>query len=132
MLLKFFLAFTIVPIIEIYILIKLGSFFGAFTSILLVIITGFLGAYLARLQGLNILFSIKESLREGLVPSEELLDALFILVAGLLLLTPGFLTDSIGFILIFQNSRNLIKSLLKNKIKKQNMSSRPEETIIEQ
>ena len=132
MLLKLFLAFTIIPIAEIYILIKIGTFFGTFTSILLVIITGFVGAYLARIQGLNILFSINESMREGRIPSQELLDALFVAIAGLLLLTPGFITDLVGFILIFQSSRNLIKSWLQNKIIKQKMSTRPEDTIIEQ
>ena len=65
MLLKLFLAFTIIPVVEIYLLIQIGSAFGAFTSIALVIFTGFLGAYLARIQGLQTLFRIQESLREG-------------------------------------------------------------------
>jgi len=132
MLLKLFIAFVVVPIVEIYILIYIGSFYGAFSSILLVIISGLIGVYLVRLQGLNILFSIKDSLNEGRIPSEELLDALFIAIAGLLLLTPGFLTDTIGFLLLFQSARNLIKFWLKNKIKKHNTPTRPEDTIIEQ
>lgn len=132
MLFKLFLAFTIIPIFEIYILIKIGSIFGAFTSIALVIITGFLGAYLARIQGLNTLFRIQESLREGRMPSGELFDALLILVAGLLLLTPGFFTDTIGFVLLIQTTRNIIKLWLKHKIKTKYVSTRPEDTIIEQ
>ncbi|HBL55486.1 MAG TPA: FxsA family protein [Deltaproteobacteria bacterium] len=132
MLLKLFLAFTIIPVVEIYLLIQIGSAFGVFTSIALVIFTGFLGAFLARIQGMQTLFRIQESLREGRMPSAELLDALLIGVAGLVLLTPGFLTDTAGFVLLIPSTRNAIKSWLRNKIQTQYMSTRPEDTIIEQ
>ena len=132
MLLKLFLAFTIIPVFEIYLLIQIGSVFGVFTSIALVVFTGFLGAYLARIQGLQTLFRIQKSLREGRMPSAELLDALLIGIAGLVLLTPGFLTDTVGFVLLIPSTRNAIKSWLQSKIKTQNMSDRPEDTIIEQ
>ncbi|MEC9011106.1 MAG: FxsA family protein [SAR324 cluster bacterium] len=132
MLLKLFLAFTIIPVVEIYLLIQIGSAFGVFTSITLVVFTGFLGAYLARIQGLQTIFRIQESLREGRMPSEELLDALLIGVAGLVLLTPGFLTDTVGFVLLIPSTRNAIKSWLQSNIKTQYMSERPEDTIIEQ
>jgi len=132
MLLKLFLAFTIIPIIEIYILIKIGSIFGAISSIFLVILTGIMGAYLARMQGLKTFLSIQESLSSGSLPSEQLLDAVLILVAGILLLTPGFLTDSIGFLLLIQTTRNFIKFWLHRKFGTQNISNKPEDTIIEQ
>ena len=132
MLLKLFLAFTIIPVVEIYLLIQIGSAFGVFTSIALVIFTGFFGAFLARIQGMQTLFRIQESLREGRMPSAELLDALLIGVAGLVLLTPGFLTDTAGFVLLIPSTRNAIKSWLRNKIQTQYMSTRPEDTIIEQ
>ena len=132
MLLKLFLAFTIIPVVEIYLLIQIGSAFGVFTSIALVVFTGFLGAYLARIQGLQTIFRIQESLREGRMPSGELLDALLIGVAGLVLLTPGFLTDTAGFVLLIPSTRNAIKSWLQSKIKTQYMSEKPEDTIIEQ
>ena len=132
MLLKLFLAFTIIPVVEIYLLIQIGSAFGVFTSIALVVFTGFLGAYLARIQGLQTLFRIQESLGEGRMPSRELLDALLIGVAGLVLLTPGFLTDTVGFVLLIPSTRNAIKSWLQSKIKTQYMSERSEDTIIEQ
>ena len=132
MLLKLFLAFTIIPVVEIYLLIEIGSAFGVFTSIALVVFTGFLGAYLARIQGLQTLFRIQESLREGRMPSSELLDALLIGVAGLVLLTPGFLTDTVGFVLLIPSTRNAIKYWLQSKIKTQQMPERPEDTIIEQ
>ena len=132
MLLKLFLAFTIIPIIEIYLLIEIGSMFGALTAVALVIITGFLGAFLARMQGLQTLYRIQESLREGRMPSGELLDALLIGIAGLVLLTPGFLTDSAGFLLLIPATRNAIKNWLRRQIELRYMSNRPEDIIIEQ
>ena len=132
MLLKLFLAFTIIPIIEIYLLIEIGSMFGALTAVTLVILTGFLGAFLARMQGLQTLYRIQESLREGRMPSGELLDALLIVIAGLVLLTPGFLTDSAGFLLLIPATRNSIKYWLRRQIELRFMSNRPEDIIIDQ
>ena len=132
MLLKLFLAFTIIPIIEIFLLIEIGSMFGALTAVTLVILTGFLGAFLARMQGLQTLYRIQESLREGRMPSVELLDALLIGIAGLVLLTPGFLTDSAGFLLLIPVTRNAIKNWLRRQIELRYMSNRPENIIIEQ
>ena len=132
MLLKLFLAFTIIPIIEIYLLIEIGSMFGALTAVTLVILTGFLGAFLARMQGLQTLYRIQESLREGRMPSGELLDTLLIVIAGLVLLTPGFLTDSAGFLLLIPATRNSIKYWLRRQIELRYKSNRPEDIIIEQ
>ena len=132
MLLKLFLAFTIIPVVEIYLLIQIGTIFGALTSIALVIVTGFLGAYLARIQGLQTLFRIQESLREGQIPSSELLDALLIGIAGLVLLTPGFLTDAFGFLLLIPNTRTAIKQWLHRQIEVRYTSTRSDKTIIEQ
>ena len=132
MLLKLFLAFTIIPIIEIYLLIEIGSMFGALTAVALVILTGFLGAFLARMQGLQTLYRILECLREGRMPSGDLLDALLIGIAGLVLLTPGFLTDSAGFLLLIPATRNAIKNWLRRQIELRYMSNRPEDIIIEQ
>ena len=132
MLLKLFLAFTIIPVVEIYLLIQIGTIFGALTSIALVIVTGFLGAYLARIQGLKTLFRIQKSLREGQMPSSELLDALLIGIAGLVLLTPGFLTDAFGFLLLIPNTRTAIKQWLHRQIEVRYTSTRPDKTIIEQ
>ena len=132
MLLKLFLAFTIIPIIEIYLLIEIGSMFGALTAVALVILTGFLGAFLARMQGLQTLYRIQESLREGRMPSGELLDALLIGIAGLVLLTPGFLTDSAGFLLLIPATRKTIINWLRSQIELRYMSNRPEDIIIDQ
>ena len=101
-------------------------------AITLVILTGFLGAFMARMQGLQTLFRIQESLREGRMPSCELLDALLIVIAGLVLLTPGFLTDSVGFLLLIPSTRNSIISWLQRQIELRYMSNRPEDITIEQ
>ena len=130
--LKLLLAFTTIPIIEIYLLIEIGSIFGVLTAIAIVIFTGFLGAFLARIQGLQTLSRIQQSLSEGRMPSSEFLDALLIVVAGLVLLTPGFLTDAAGFLLLIPTTRNSITSWLQRQIEHKYMSNRPEDIIIEQ
>ncbi len=130
--LRFLLAFTIIPIIEIYLLIEIGSILGTLTTVILIIITGFFGTFLARMQGLQTLYQIQESLREGRMPSGELLDALLIALAGLVLLTPGFLTDSAGFLLLLPKTRNYIKHWLRQQIELRYMSNRPKDIIIEQ
>ena len=76
MLLKLFLAFTLIPVIEIYLFIKIGGSIGAFNTVALVIITGFAGAYLARMQGIQTMFRVQTSLQQGVIPKEELIDAL--------------------------------------------------------
>ena len=113
-------------------MIKMGSFFGALTPITLVIITGFLGAFLARIQGLQTFYRIQESLNDGRMPKGELLDALLIVLAGIVLLTPGFLTDSVGFILLIPVTRNIFKYWLRRQIKLRYMTNHPKDIIIEQ
>ena len=132
MLLKLFLAFTLIPLVEIYLLIKLVQNFGAITSILLVIFTGILGAYLARMEGLRTLFRIQETMREGRMPGEELLDALLIAIAGLVLITPGFITDVVGFLLLFPFTRMLAKNWLKERMRAKSTFRDDDDVIIHQ
>ncbi|HCP34437.1 MAG: FxsA family protein [SAR324 cluster bacterium] len=132
MLLKLFLAFTLIPLVEIYLLIKLGQNFGAITSILLVIFTGILGAYLAKMEGLRTLFRLQETLREGGMPGEELLDALLIALAGLVLITPGFITDAVGFLLLVPFTRMLVKNWLKERLRAKSTIRDDDDVIIHQ
>ena len=132
MLLKLFLAFTLIPLVEIYLLIKLGQNFGAITSILLVIFTGILGGYLARMEGLRTLFRIQETMGEGRMPGEELLDALLIAIAGLVLITPGFITDVVGFLLLFPFTRMLAKNWLKERVRTKSTFRDDDDVIIHQ
>jgi len=114
-LLKLFLAFTIIPFIEIYLLIKIGSYLGAFNTVVIVILTAFLGALLARYQGFQSMLRVRESLERGEMPAEELMDALLILLAGIVLLTPGFLTDLAGLMILIPSTRLMFKRWLRKK-----------------
>ena len=104
-----------IPAAEIYVIIKIGGFIGALNTVLVIIITGVLGAYLARLQGMHTFYKIQANLRQGIIPTEELLDALIILSAGITLLTPGFLTDIAGLMLLVPFTRFYVKLWLKKK-----------------
>ena len=115
MLLKLFLAFTLVPVLELYLLIKIGAIIGALNTLVLVIITGFAGAYLARMQGMQTMRRVRSQLQQGIMPAEDLIDAVIIFVAGIVLLTPGFLTDIAGLLLLFPASRFHFKRWLRQK-----------------
>jgi len=115
MVLKLFLAFTIIPVLEIYLLIKLGTFLGALNTVIIVVLTGIIGAFLAKLQGLHTMIKVREALNRGEMPAEEMLDALLILVAGIVLLTPGFLTDIAGLVILIPQTRVLFKRWLRKK-----------------
>ena len=115
MLLKLFLAFTLIPIIELYLLIEVGTIIGALNTVILVIVTGFAGAWLARLQGMHTMIRVRSSLQQGIMPAEELMDALLIFVAGIVLLTPGFVTDAAGLLLLIPETRNHFKRFLRYK-----------------
>ena len=112
---KLFLAFTLVPFIEIYLLIKIGGQVGAFNTILIVILTGLLGASLARLEGIKTMTKVRDSLNRGDLPAEEMLDAMLIFAAGVVLLTPGFLTDLTGLALLVPKLRYWFKRWLRKK-----------------
>ncbi len=115
MLLKLFLAFTIIPFFEIALLIKLGGAIGIFNTLLIVIITALVGANLARMQGLQTMIRVREALNRGEVPAEEMMDAFIIFVAGILLLTPGFITDCAGVLLLIPPVRNAFKRWLRRR-----------------
>ncbi len=117
MLIKLFLAFTIIPIIELYLLIEVGSHLGALNTVMIVIVTGFVGAYLARLQGFQTMRRVRESVNRGEMPTEGLIDAMLILLAGIVLLTPGFLTDIAGLLILIPQTRKRFKGWLLWKLK---------------
>ena len=121
------LLFIGIPLIEVLILIKLGSLFGFWPTILLVIGTGILGAYLAKIYGLTIWRQIQQDLQAGKMPADKLIDGLLILIGGIVLLTPGLLTDILGFMLLIPYSRNFFKRIAKSKLK--TMSEGQETTI---
>ncbi len=115
MLLKLFLAFTLIPIIELYLLIEVGTIIGTLNTVIVVIATGFAGAWLARLQGMQTMIRVRSSLQQGIMPTEELMDALLIFMAGIVLLTPGFITDAAGLLLLIPETRSHFKRFLRYK-----------------
>jgi len=112
---KLVLALTVVPIVELFILVKLAGAINWLPTILLVIVTGVSGAYLAKQQGKEILNKIQIELSSGNMPGDTLLNGLSVLVGGVLLLTPGILTDITGFLLIIPISRIVFIKFLKSK-----------------
>ena len=118
MFLRLFLLFTLVPILELYILVKLGTIFGVGITLLVVIGTGILGASLAKREGLKVWFRIQGEMQNGRFPGNELLDGFLIFVAGVLLLTPGLLTDILGFLTLIPWTRDIFKKWIKEKVRK--------------
>ncbi|MBX2868221.1 MAG: FxsA family protein [Acidiferrobacterales bacterium] len=92
-----FFLFLIVPVIEIYFLITVGSAIGAGLTVVLILLTAFIGAFLVRAQGFSTFARVQSQMARGEMPAIEIFEGVFLLVAGALLLTPGFLTDAIGF-----------------------------------
>lgn len=100
--------FLIVPVVELVLFMVLGRYFGIPGTLALIIITALLGANLTRSQGLRTLARFQQRVASGQIPGEEIIAGMLILIAGALLLTPGFLTDAIGFSLLFSPVRNLL------------------------
>ena len=115
MLLKLALLFIGLPFLEIVILVKLGEAIGFVNTILIVIVTGFTGAILARWQGTKVWQEIALELQQGRMPAESLVDGLLIFAAGLVLITPGLITDIIGFLLLIPVTRLFFKRWLRRK-----------------
>jgi len=111
-LIKLLVIFICVPAIELYFMLQVHALIGLGPTISLILLTGIAGAYLARLQGLQVLRRMAAELESGRLPGNELLDAAMVLVGGILLLTPGFCTDLIGFVFLVPGIRTGVKRLI--------------------
>lgn len=118
MFIKLLFLFTLVPIVEIYVLIEAGRQLGTIPTIAMIFFTGIAGAYLARSQGFNLINKMQRDLNEGRVPAGEMIDGAMILSGGLLLLTPGFCTDLFGFCLLTPATRSIFKVWLQQWMEK--------------
>ena len=107
---KLLLLFTLMPLVEIWILIELGAVIGSWATILLIASTGFIGVFLARSQGFAVLYKMRKDMEAGLVPADQFFDGACILIGGALLITPGLLTDLLGFSLLIPQGRVIFKS----------------------
>jgi len=125
------LLFVTVPLVELYVLIYVGGFLGAGATILLCLLTAAIGAVLLRGQGLETLSRAQHKLEQGEVPAEEVIGGVILLVSGILLLTPGLVTDIVGFACLVPAFRaRLARAVLKQMLEKQQARPGRDERII--
>ena len=117
-----FVLFIIIPIIEIFVLMQVGAVLGVWPTIGMVIFTAWLGAKYVRQQGISTLNSVQTKMAQGQMPSDEIVTALMLLVAGVLLVTPGFVTDFLGLSLLIPAVRHTIASSVMSHISSNNTS----------
>ncbi|TDX51633.1 FxsA family protein [Orenia marismortui] len=115
---RLILLFTIIPLIELTLLIKMSYYMGIVYTISLVATTGIIGAFLAKKQGTSVLKEINHSLSQGIMPADRLIDGLLILIGSAFLITPGLLTDLVGFSCIIPFTRKRVKILTKGRLNK--------------
>ena len=115
---RLILLFTLVPALELALLIEVGSRIGTAATIGLVVATGVLGAALARQQGLQVLRRIQAELSAGRLPASSLVDGVIVLMAGALLVTPGILTDVLGILCLVPGFRSLVKARLRSRFER--------------
>lgn len=113
------LLFVVVPILELMLLIQLGQVVGLMPTLMLVVFTGVSGAWLARAEGLRVFFQFQKELASGRLPGQALLDGISVLIGGAFLLTPGVLTDVVGFSLLFPPSRRWIQRRVRARLERQ-------------
>lgn len=123
MLFILFFIFIVVPVIEITVLIEVGEQLGAFTTVALVILTAAVGASLVRSQGLQTLMNAQKKMQQGEQPGQEVIEGVMLAIAGVMLVTPGFVTDFLGLILLLPFSRQFFANKLLARIIIKNMAS---------
>ena len=109
---RLLLLFVVLPAVELALLIEIGSRFGTLHTLALIVVTGVVGASLARGQGLGVLRRIQSDVEQGQLPAHSLVDGVMILVAAALLVTPGILTDAFGFLCLVPAFRRVVRGLL--------------------
>ncbi len=124
MLIRLILIFTVIPLVELYLVLQVGRYLGSFHTLMIVLVTGIIGGLLARSQGLSVQRQIRVDLQSGIIPTDSLIDGCFILIAGALLITPGMITDIFGFVLMVPFFRGWLKKRLKGVLKRKFESGR--------
>ena len=109
-----FLLFIFIPIIEIAIFITVGSNIGILNTIAIILLTAVIGIYFVRRQGISLLFNAQRNMAKGIMPTEEIKGGIFLLISGLLLITPGFFTDCVGFLMFLKPVQNFISQKARN------------------
>jgi UPF0716 protein FxsA len=108
--------FILVPLIEILLLLEIGERLGTLNTVLLVILTGILGGTMMRIQGFSVFRKVQEDLTQGIPPARNILEGALVLAGGILLLTPGFFTDGVGFVLLIPRTRRYLLAKLQRAI----------------
>ena len=108
--------FIVLPILEMYVLIKVGGNLGALNTVLLVLLTALIGVALLRVQGFRTLMNAKNKLGMAQLPAEEIITGIFLAIGGALLLTPGFITDTFGFLCLIPFTRRILLKLFLNNL----------------
>lgn len=114
--LRLFLVFLAVPVIEIVLFIQIGGLIGTWPTVAIVILTALIGATLVRRQGLEVLARLQRELQAGIVPASALAEGAMLMAAGLLLLTPGFFTDTLGFALLMPPVRRTLAAAIASRV----------------
>jgi UPF0716 protein FxsA len=114
---KLFFLFTTVSLLEIFVLIKVGSLLGAWLTVLLIIVTAFIGSALVRSQGLQVIGQLQQRLAKGEMPGQQLIEGLMLIIIGVLLVTPGFVTDLSGLLLLQPAIRSAIAKIILANVK---------------
>ena len=109
-----FLIFIIIPIIEIIIFINVGNIIGVWSTVFIILTTALIGIFLVRRRGIRLLFNARQNMFEGIMPTEEIKGGVFLLISGLLLITPGFFTDCVGFAVFLKPVQDFIALRAKN------------------
>ena len=109
-----FLLFIFIPIIEIAIFITVGSNIGILNTIAIILLTAVIGIYFVRRQGISLLFNAQRNMAKGIMPAEEIKGGIFLLISGLLLITPGFFTDCVGFLMFLKPVQNFVSQKARN------------------
>ncbi len=105
--------FIIIPLVELYVIIAVGEEIGALWTVILVLLTAVIGVNLLRIQGMSTLARAQRSMAQGSIPAMEMMEGIALAVAGVLLITPGFITDAIGFLCLFPATRRaIIRSIM--------------------
>jgi UPF0716 protein FxsA len=110
-----FIAFTVIPIIEIAVFLLLGQAIGIWPTLIGILITAVLGALLLRIQGMSLIAEIRQTVGRGQLPARALADAMLVGIAGVLLLTPGYFTDLLGIVLLIPPVRSFIYARLRER-----------------
>jgi len=113
---RLILLFTLLPLVELSLLLRIGAWLGAGPTIGLVIVTGVAGAWLARREGLRTWERVRADIAAGRMPADELVHALLVLIAGIVLVTPGVLTDAAGLLLLFRPAREIIARRMRRRL----------------